>query len=211
MKIIFYSAYVYAVKTFLMFKNQLSKCACVLLCTFALPASAQLKYEKESRLAVEEVPEQARNFINAITTSNKIKWYLEEGLDRSSIEAKFEYKDHKYSVEFDSIGTLEDVEVQLKWSEIESTAREGISQFLANECVKHKVRRIQVQYTGEPSTLLQKIVSGSTKLNYTTRFELVVKCRSTEAIALFEYLFNDQGQKLSASKIVFKNSSHLEY
>ena len=87
--------------------------------------SAQLKYEKESRLAVEEVPEQARNFINTITTSNKVKWYLEEGLDRSSIEAKFEYKDHKYSVEFDSIGILEDVEVQVKWSEIEPTARDG--------------------------------------------------------------------------------------
>ncbi|GGG45025.1 hypothetical protein GCM10011414_13220 [Croceivirga lutea] len=194
-----------------MFKNKFSKLVWVLLCTFALPASAQLKYEKESRLAVEEVPEQARNFIKAITTSKKVKWYLEEGLDRSSIEAKFEYKDHNYSIEFDSIGTLEDVEVQLKWSEIAPTTREGITQYLANECKKHKVRRIQVQYTGEPSTLLQKIVMGTTTFKYTTRFELVVKCRTSENVALFEYLFNDQGQKLSASKIVFKNSSHLEY
>jgi len=49
---------------------------------------AQEKFEWKSRFKKNDVPIQSLNFIDSLSWSNKVKWYLEEGIERKSIEAK---------------------------------------------------------------------------------------------------------------------------
>jgi hypothetical protein len=185
-----------------------------LILLFAMVSStlfAQVKYEKESRLKEKDVPKMALDFINSLKGKGKVKWYLEEGLDQTSVEAKFKLKRQKYSIEFDTTGNLEDAEIQLNWKEITPSVRDSIDSILGQDCKRYKIRRIQIQYSGEPGVVLQKIKTGKEVSDYTIRYELIVKCRKEEDVNLYEYLFNKSGQKLSVSQIVFKNSSHLEY
>ncbi|MBK8556002.1 MAG: hypothetical protein IPL65_09675 [Lewinellaceae bacterium] len=172
---------------------------------------AQKKYESESRLKEKYVPSTALDFINALTVERKVKWYLEEGLYRKSIEAKFTMNNRKHSIEFDTLGNLEDIEIRIKWGELNRTLRDSIGFYLGQDCAKYKIKRIQIQYSGDPSILLPKIKTGESTEYYTTRYEIVVKCRSKNDVNLSEYLFSDSGQKITVSQIVFKNSSHLEY
>jgi hypothetical protein len=172
---------------------------------------AQQKLEKESRLKEENIPTLAASFMDSLDIHGKTKWYLEQGLDRSSVEAKFKLDKRKYSVEFDRNGILEDVEIQIKQHELEDSINDSISFYLSNDCSKFKIRKIQIQYSGDRSTLLAKIKDGKVVAPYTVRYELVVKCRDKREVALFEYLFSDSGKKLTRSQIIFKNSSNLEY
>lgn len=172
---------------------------------------AQQKYEKESRLKAEAVPTKARAFIDSLTITEKIKWYLEEGLDRTSIEAKFKLNNQKHSVEFDTTGNLEDIEIQIKWSDLQKTLKDSINTQLGRDCKKFKIRKTQIQYSGDRSTLLSKIKTGKSTTDFLVQYELIVKCKNAKNIALFEYLFSNIGQKLASSQIVFKNSSNLEY
>lgn len=172
---------------------------------------AQEKFEKESRIKQRDVPQKALDFIESANIKGKMKWYLEQGLNRKSIEVKFQQNRKRYSVEFDTLGTIEDVEIELKATELPASLNNTINAQLQNDCIKYKIEKIQVQYSGSEEQLLAKLKNLSSVQNLVTKYEVVVKCTSKNNVELLEYLFTDTGTVLSVSTIVFKNSSHLEY
>lgn len=172
---------------------------------------AQEKFEKESRIKQRDVPQKALDFIESANIKGKMKWYLEQGLNRKSIEVKFQQNRKRYSVEFDTLGTIEDVEIELKATELPASLNNTINAQLQNDCIKYKVEKIQVQYSGSEEQLLAKLKNPASVQNLVTKYEVVVKCTSKNNVELLEYLFTDTGTVLSVSTIVFKNSSHLEY
>lgn len=184
----------------------------LLLITFT-PSSnlfAQEKFEKESRIKQKDVVAKALSFMDSLHFPNKVKWYKEEGLSGKSIEAKFKYQKALYSVEFDTLGNIEDIEIELNWDDLESNLKDSIFLQLKSNCLKHKIVKVQKQYTGSESQLLS-ILNPTKNQSLTTKYELIVSCSLQKTVELFEYLFNDNGKIISISKIVFKNSSHLEY
>ncbi len=186
--------------------------AILLCCLGALsPLWAQEKIERESRLSSSEVPEQARLCLARIDSQTRIKWYLEEGLTGMSIEAKFSWQKHRYSVEFDSLGSLQDIEIELSWKELTKATQDSLQRQLRRECSKFKVRKIQLQYTGAESDLKQFLLSDSASPKLIIHYELVVKCRTDRRYHLFEFLFSEAATLQSKLKIVFRDSSHLEY
>jgi hypothetical protein len=192
-------------------KQAIKILATVLLVIGAEQLFGQLKYEKESRLGKNEAPRLALQFIDALELQGKVKWYLEEGLDRTSIEAKFTSQKSRYSIEFDVQGNLEDVEVLVKWNEIDASLKETIVDQFCEDCRKITVQRVQVQYTGELLALQDLVKTRESNGNYVQRYEIVIRCRTPKDTRQYEYLFSNTGEKLSRSEIVFKNASNLEY
>jgi hypothetical protein len=182
-----------------------------LVLVFSGQLLAQQKFEKESRIRPGDVPENAINFIEALPFESKIKWYKEEGLDRVSIEAKFKNNKTRYSIEFDSLGNIEDVEIEINAEDIDHESRKAISTQLESDCNKHRISKVQRQYTGEAADLISFLSSGGSQSSITVRYELVVVCRQERKVTPFEYLFSEDGQLISIAEIIFKNSSHLEY
>lgn len=172
---------------------------------------AQEKFEKESRIRQKDVPPKAQRFIDSLDLKNKIKWYREEGMNRKSIEAKFKHNKAKHSVEFDTIGNIEDIEVEIIWEDLNLQLKDSISLHLKKRCSKHKIVKTQIQYLGSESDLFLTLKANETNQFVTINYELIVKCKQSKKVELFECLFNDAGTPLSVSKITFKNSSHLEY
>ena len=172
---------------------------------------AQEKFEKERRIKKANVPAEALSFVEALDIKSKVKWFKEEGLSQKSIEAKFKHHKAKYSVEFDTLGKVEDVEIGVKWSELASNLGDSICLQLNSACSKYKIVKVQEQYSGDASALISMLKAGTNRSSLTIKYELVVKCHQQKKVDLFEYLFSDKGQLISISKIVFKNSSHLEY
>ncbi len=194
-----------------MIKSILAVVAIFILGNFSNSLFAQQKFEKESRLAQSDVPMNALNFIDSLNLKNKVKWYLEEGLERKSIEAKFKRNRKKHSVEFDALGNIEDVEIEMKWDELTTPLKNSISTRLQKDCIKHRINKIQIQYTGNQIPLFLKLLSGKPTEDLTVKYEIIVKCRSEKSTELFEYLFTDKGHFVLASQIIFKPSYHLEY
>ena len=182
-----------------------------LFLTISINLFAQEKFESERSIKRSEVPTNALLFIDSLKTETRIKWYEEEGLTKKSFEAKFKLNRVKYSVEFDTLGIIEDVEMEFDWLELSDSTARLIKAQMNDACVKHKIRKVQKQFIGSEHDLFnllrQNIWSDSIDVNY----EIVVKCKNQSETNLFEYLFTDEGELLNKSKIVFKNSSHLEY
>lgn len=184
---------------------------CLLIIVSLDGLHAQTKFERESRLNEKDVPELALSFVDSLQIENKVKWYLEEAHGSLTIEAKFKWNKQRYSIEFDTLGRLEDVEIQIKWERINKALRDSMKTALQKDCRSFRIQKTQIQYSGDPSIIRSKLQSRKTNGNYTTRYEVMVRCRSAEEVALYEYLFSDKGKKIQVSRIVFTNSSHLEY
>jgi hypothetical protein len=172
---------------------------------------AQDKFEKESRIKPEDVPTRALVFIDSLSLKSKVKWYKEEGLNKESIEAKFKLDKVMHSVEFDTLGMIEDVEIDVNWKDMESHLKDSIFFQLKVDCSSHKIIKVQRQLIGSENDLLTLLKSGNFLENLKIKYEIIIRCKHQNEVNLFEYLFNNEGKLISKSKIIFKNSSHLEY
>jgi len=183
----------------------------VMVLLFSCNALSQKKFERESRLTKSELPDFAVAFESIFEGGQSIKWYLEEGLERYSIEAKYKRNGKRYSVEFDTLGTLEDVEIEIDQSEIPQETYRSICERLSAEGDRHKIDKIQIQYTGEEQVLKEVSVSGKCEVDCVTRYELVVRIRKDKELSSFEYLFSEDGTLERRSEIIIQTSSNLEY
>lgn len=172
---------------------------------------AQDKFEKESRIKRSDVPSKALLFVDSLNYNARIKWYKEEALTSVSIEAKFKYHTTKYSIEFDTLGNIEDVEIEAHKEDIDTAIINSITNQLKRDCSKHKIVKIQRQFTGTGNDLFSLLHNGINSEKIKVKYEIVVRCSVQKEVNLFEYLFDEKGLLVSKSKIIFKNSSHLEY
>lgn len=174
---------------------------------------AQVKYEKEYRIDAEEVPATALQFIAALDFPSKVKWYKEEGFQKTSIEAKTKDQLSRFSIEFSSSGLLEDIEIKCKWEQLPVQVRTSIAQYFSSNFQKHKIRKIQVQYQGQADALkaIRTNRPKSSTQQMEVRYELVVKVKRKDTYQLLELLFDDRGNYLQEWIIILKNTDNLEY
>ena len=178
---------------------------------FQFDLKAQQKYEREFRMKTEMIPQSASRFINSIASDLKIKWYKEIGLDDVSFEAKFKHDKKKFSVEFDTLGILQDVEFVIKKSEIAPRVLKKIERKLDSLYDKWKFQKIQTHYTGSNSDLIKSINKNKPSETIKVSYEIVLKGKSLGNMQLYEITFNDQGEMQDTLQIIQDKADHLEY
>lgn len=183
----------------------------LLVCIFHLDTNAQQKFERESRLKPDEVPTAALQFIEAVEMDTRWKWYYEENLEGNSVEAKTKYKGTRYSVEFDTSGKIQDVEIEMKWQDLDDQVRRNISIALDSLFTRHKINKIQIQYSAESKVLLDLLNNQPNIPQAKIQYEIVVAGRKTNRPKLYELTFTDSGKLSEISEIIFRNTDNLEY
>jgi hypothetical protein len=180
--------------------------------TLPLCAQSTAKFEREQRLTTDRVPPAAQAFLADCQPQAKISWYKEQSQDGLSIEAKTKYEGVRYSIEFDTLGQVEDVEVLTSFPDLPTTVQDSICHQLQQEYGRFRLMRVQRQWTAAaPATLQALIRSGSSSGPYQERYELVIKARTTTGTEWFEYLFHPTGEVLRKQRIVFRNTDNLDY
>ena len=179
------------------------------LCT-SMHVWAQFKYEHEERMPREEVPDTARAFVEALALKGRVRWYREQGYDRSSIEAKVRHRGQRYSIEFDATGRFEDVEVEVKAGDVPAEAWARITAGLADSLGRHRVQKVQVRHTGHPEAVLRKL-RGPDPPGPGTGYELMVSARVQGTYVLFEYEFAADGAFVRRDRVVLRHADHILY
>lgn len=172
--------------------------------------SAQ-KYEREYRIKSGEVPSEARQFVEDLDFDRNIRWYMEEGLDQRSVEAKTKYQGYRYSIEFDTTGQLQDIEVEVEWKALPTEKLQAICSQLSEDFDKFKIVKIQVQYSGNQEVLQQLTTDSFDTDSAEVKYELIVKGAEPGEVNWYEYLFSDAGTLEHRTVIVFRNTDNLEY
>jgi hypothetical protein len=178
---------------------------------FQMQATAQQKFERESRLKPVDVPTAALQFIDAVDLETKWKWYFEENLQGNSFEAKTKHQGKRYSVEFDTSGKIQDVEIEKSWQEMDEQLRGNILQALDSLFISHKIDKIQIQYVAENTVLLGILNKKADQTDSKIQYEIVVNGKTTGRPKLYELTFNDKGILLESSEIIFRNTDNLEF
>lgn len=171
----------------------------------------QIKYEKEYDIEQKEVPRIALEFITKSGFEKHVRWYREESQDGTTIEAKSKKNRHKYSIEFDTSGKLLDIEKTVKIKQLSPPIQSALREGLTKEFRKYKVIKIQEQWKGDQSELLESIqstkASASTKINY----ELIIKGKINDKKEYHEVLMSPFGQVFSRSLITHRTTDNLEF
>jgi len=172
---------------------------------------AQQKLERESRMKSADVPQAALRFIEAVEMQTRWKWYYEENLVGNSIEAKTKYRGKWYSVEFDTSGRIQDVEVEINMQEMDEPVHRNISKSLDSMFFQHHMNKIQIQYSAEKNVLLAILNMKRDHTDSKIQYEIVVKGKRRGRPKLYELTFSDKGELLDSAEIIFRNTSNLEF
>lgn len=171
---------------------------------------AQNKIERELRVEEKVVPKEARDWLyDAFETTKRPKWYQEIFESGYSYEAKFKLKGKFYSVEFDSLGLIQDVEIEIAFKELPKEVQSGLEDYLSADYKSSDIKRIQIQYSGK-SDDLEDFFDENSLEGVLTRFEIeFIGLDETGDSELFEGLFSEKGDLIMKRKIVLVPSENL--
>ncbi len=181
------------------------------LLLFPIVSKAQHKYEREYRIKSEMIPQSAQEFVDSIGSDSKIKWYKEISLNDVSIEAKFKHNKKKFSVEFDKLGILQDVEFVLEESEIAPIVYNKMERKLDSLYQKWKFQKIQKHYSGRHSDIITSIHKNEPSNTVKVYYEIVLKGKNLGNTEQYEITFSEQGEIQNIQQIIQDKADHLEY
>jgi len=173
---------------------------------------SQDKFEKESRIKSSEVSMKATNYIESIfPESRKIKWYLEENLEGIAVEAKIKENRTVYSIKFDTLGNLQDIEFIQRFDELPSRVQQKIRGYFQGNYDRHKIRKTQIQWIGDANLLRSVLLKETQSQQYEVNYEIVFSGRKDGDTRSYEALFSDTGEHIETKKIIPRNLNHLIY
>ena len=176
-----------------------------------LPCQGQKKYEREYRIKPGAVPPKAARFINDIFKKTTIHWYGEESLTGTTIEAKLKAGGKRYSIEFDSSGTIQDVEIQRSYSQIPAQTRKALTDQLNQKFDTFTVVKTQLQWTASQSDLKTAILTDKLPASVQVRYELIMKAQKNLSASYYEVLCEQTGAIVSVHQLVQRNVNNLLY
>jgi hypothetical protein len=153
----------------------------------------------------------ALELIESLAIPEKIKWYSEENLTGNSVEAKFRLNKKHYSVEFDTEGNLQDVEITIEFAEIHADAKDNIFKKLESEFNKFSIQKIQAQYSGKNPDILSIIKNPQNKTGIDLKYELIVNGKTGNTAKQYEMVFDNNGILTEKKEIIQKNADNLEF
>lgn len=182
------------------------------MCSIAISLQAQFKFEREYRIESNQVPSASVDFVAKLLEGHKVKWFKEESGEGLSYEAKTEYKNQKCSIEFDSTGYIQDIEIKIQWHQLAKPLRKRIRDFLKAEFDKYKMLKIQRQFSADPEYLLAYFHSeGKLSKQLDIKYEIELKGKKNGAYRMYECLFNAEGDFIRSAVIILDNLDNLEF
>ncbi len=169
------------------------------------------KNEIEKSIKKHEMPILALEFIDTyFDDPERIKYYQEKDGDVQTFEAKLEWHDHKYSVEFKGNGEILDIEQLIVIDEISETLRTAINEEIANHYNSYEITRLQRQFLPKPDSEDDiRFFLDNDYTNLSLRYELEIDARNKKELGSFELLFSDQGVLIQKRRIVRRSFDNI--
>jgi hypothetical protein len=172
---------------------------------------SQEKVEIERRIEMAEVPEAAIEwFEDAYEDARRVRWYLEEGSGGPGYEAKLRWKGGRHSVEFDSTGRIEDIEIIISMRDIPSPTRKKLTQYFENQYDRYRIHKVQRQWIGE-SDDLEDFIDEDEYDEVENRYEIEFYGKTGSRKNLWEALFDAGGDLIRVREIKLRPTDNLNF
>ncbi|WP_276168236.1 hypothetical protein [Zobellia alginiliquefaciens] len=176
-------------------------------------AFAQIKDEREHRIKKSQFPENARLFLHQkLVNARRIRFYKEIDGSKVSYEAKFKKDRLRYSIEFNTDGKLEDIEIEIEPLDIPNDSYSKITKYLEQNFKKYRIKKIQQQYNVDDDNVDETLKNAFQNLMLPSiKYELIINGKNDKGYEQFEILFNAEGQFELIKKALPANYDHVLY
>jgi hypothetical protein len=169
------------------------------------------KIEIEERISDKEVPSLLKQKVAELFDSGtKIKWYRETNDKFQNFEAKLINNRKRFSVEFDTLFNIQDIEIEQKKGGLPDDAQIALTKYFEETYSSYKIKRIQLQVSGEYDKLVQYVKKGNLdqlQISYEIEFE-----GKQEGVSMYyEGLFEESGSLIRRRNIVLNTSDNISY
>lgn len=190
----------------------------VFFCCTAGYLFGQIKYEREVRIGMDDVPLASKDFVAGRDLSRS-RWYKEYDAEGGhTIEVKAWHQGRRLSIEFDESGRLQDIEVQISENDIPEYSRQSIDSLFRYLDKRYRMRRIQAQfsewiyYQRYFHQGAQDAVATAWNSSYELRYEIEVRMRSEAGSkGVYEFLLDPHTNIISKRKIILRNTDILDF
>ena len=185
-----------------------------LLCASATMAQGKYKYEREYRIKKNQFPNKAHALLqNKVKEARKVKYYREVDSSKVSYSAKFKLDRLAYKAEFDSAGTLENIEILIKEVDMPNESLNSIQKHLNSKFSKYRTLKIYQQYNvAEFNTIEETLFNAFQNLLLpAVKYDLLIAGKREKGFEDFEVLFDSEGNYLSMRKSLPANYDHVLY
>lgn len=186
----------------------------ILLFLFSSLSWSQVKNEHEERIPKSDFPLVAQNYFDSFMDDVKyLKFYKETDGSKHSFEAKFRLNDLHFSVEFDSIGKLEDIEIVIKKRHISKIALNAINTYFLNNYKRTRFVKIQkqyVNYTNQPDLHFIEHIAEN-PFDKHTHYEIIAEVKTEGGRVLKEFTFTNRGQFEKMRIVTSSSYEHALY
>ncbi|WP_052823464.1 hypothetical protein [Neotamlana sedimentorum] len=169
----------------------------IILLFWSCILSAQSKNEKEERITLSQFPNLAhQSLLSTEKPLKKLKFFKEIDGSRKSYEAKFKYNKLQYSVEFDTLGKLEDIEIIIKQKHIPEGALQQITTYFKTNFDKYSFIKIQEQYINKKDKTDTDFINYilENPIGKHTHFEIIAEIKSKKDRLFKEFTFKFTGE-----------------
>jgi len=173
---------------------------------FACQCQEDIKYEKEIPIDSNLVPLNARAYIRNLNVEI-VNWVKEINFNSRKYEAKALWNKLPASIEFDSTGAFEDIEITVEESKLSPATLKNVRKVLKQHFAKFDFAKIQLQFTGADTSLIKRMAQNDEQAPITLKYEIELYGKIKTAWRMYEYLFDRNGrleQKREISGIILK-------
>jgi hypothetical protein len=178
-----------------------------------LSVAQNTKNEVEKSITKEELPPSVVLKLNGFwNEEKKADFYRQSDGEKISYEVKFDWENHLYSVEFDSSGTLIDIEQLLEFDELPQTLRNTITEEIDKQYSKFRITRVQRQFSALQKSEGNNVIEEFLERNFDglfIRYEIEIDGQNKEELGSFELLFGVNGNLIQKRKIVRRSLDNI--
>lgn len=171
------------------------------------------KDEIERSIERGEMPAPSLSMLNQFwNEEKKVDFYRQSDGKKISYEAKLEWKGQQYSIEFDSTGSLINVEQLIDFKDIPVTSQNTITEEINKQYTRFRFTRIQRQFSAMDADDTDEILEDVIDEDYdelTIRFEIVVDAENKDVLGSFELLFDKHGNMIQKRRIVRRSLDNI--
>ncbi len=172
---------------------------------------SQTKDEREFRVEMHAFPVVGQSILKELPkTVKRLKLYKEIDGEKISYEAKFKYKKNRYSLELDTNGTIEDIEMIVKEK---SLPMDVIELYFQSHYIKFTIIKIQKQLVNSSSKsdsdFLKDVLEGSHE--HEVNFEIIAATKTDSSRAVMEFLFTESGTFVNSRVLKPTSYEHIMY
>ena len=185
---------------------------CLLLFLIALPAMGQEKNEREKRITEEDFPQNALAALkDALQEEVSIRYFLETDGDKQSYEAKFKWKKRSFSIEFDTTGVVQDVEIRISRKDVPEETVATVKRYLDENHDDWRIEKSQLHYSKirNGKDLITRALHDHNTL--IPDYELIIATKDQGKVTNYEMLFSAKGELIQKRIVINRSHDFLRF